>query len=89
MLDKVRKSLRITHNALDDEIQDLIESALLDLQLSGVQKTEITDPLIIRAVTIYCKANFGFDNPDSEKLNQSYTSLKTHLSLAGDYNVIS
>jgi uncharacterized phage protein (predicted DNA packaging) len=89
MLDKVRKSLRITHNTLDDEIQDLIESALLDLQLSGVYKTDITDPLIIRAVTIYCKANFGFDNPDSEKLNQSYTSLKIHLSLAGDYNAIS
>lgn len=89
MLDKIRKSLRITHNALDDEIQDLIESAILDLQLSGVQKTDSDDPLIIRAVTTYCKANFGFENPDSEKLNQSYTSLKIHLSLAGDYNVVS
>ncbi|MBT2722311.1 head-tail connector protein [Bacillus sp. ISL-46] len=89
MLDKIRKSLRITHNALDDEIQDLIDGAILDLQLSGVKKTDSDDPLIIRAVTTYCKANFGFDNPDSEKLNQAYTSLKIHLSLAGDYNVVS
>lgn len=86
MLEKVRKSLRITHSHLDDEIQDLIAGALSDLQLSGVVKLEETDALILRAVVLYCKANFGLDNIDSDKYQASYNSLKAHLCLAGDYN---
>jgi uncharacterized phage protein (predicted DNA packaging) len=92
MLEKVKMTLRISHSALDEEINDLIEAARLDLNLSGVSSLKVNDdadPLIIRAIITYVKANFGFDNPDSEKLNQAYTSLKIHLSLAGDYNAIS
>ena len=31
MLEKIKLSLRITHNKLDDEIQDLIDACLRDL----------------------------------------------------------
>lgn len=88
MLEKIKKSLRITHNSLDDEIQDLIDGALADLRISGIVNINQTDALIIRAVTIYCKANFGLENTDSEKYQTSYNSLKTHLSLSGEYNGI-
>lgn len=88
MLEKIKKSLRITHTSLDDEILDLINAALADLRISGVVNFIETDPLIIRAVTVYCKANFGLDNPNSEKFQASYDSLKNHLSLSGEYNVI-
>jgi hypothetical protein len=86
MLEKIKKSLRITHTSLDDEIQDLIDGSLADLSLSGVKTIVETDPLILRAVTIYCKANFGLENSDSEKYQTSYNSLKIHLALASDYN---
>lgn len=86
MLQKIKQSLRITHELLDGEIQDLIDGALLDLQISGVKKQSVDDALIIRAVTIYCKAHFGLENKDSEKFQASYNSLKSHLSLCGDYN---
>jgi len=86
MLEKIKKSLRISNNAFDDEISDLIDSALIDLKISGVVKQDETDPLIIRAVTIYCKAHFGY-NENSEKFQNSYDLLKTHLVLSGDYNV--
>lgn len=49
---------------------------------------EVLDVLIQRAITLYVKANFGWDNPDAERLQQSYLMLKQHLSLSGDYNVV-
>ena len=97
MLEGVKLSLRITNTAFDDEIKDLIDAAKLDLGISGVEKIEtkdeedkliVSDPLIKRAVTLYVKANFGWDNPDSERLQESYLMLKQHLSLSGDYNVV-
>lgn len=87
MLTEVKKRLRITSNAFDDEVQDLIDAAQADLQLSGVHATKIsaTDPLIKRAVVVYCKANFGYDNPDADRLQQSYDLIKQHLTLSSDY----
>jgi uncharacterized phage protein (predicted DNA packaging) len=92
MLAAIKLALRITTNMFDEEIQDLIDAARLDLIQSGISsekaegETESVDPLIKRAITIYCKANFGYDNPDSDRLNHSYNMLKQHLALASDYN---
>lgn len=88
MLEKIKKALRISNIAFDEEITDLISAAQHDLELSGVTHDKAVseeDPLIIRAVTVYCKANFGFDNPDAEKLQQSYIMIKTHLTLSAEY----
>lgn len=87
MLEKVKLALRIKSNSLDLEIQDLIESAKADLNISGVKNLDEEDPLIIQAVKTYCKANFGLDNKGSEKYQKSYDMLKQHLSLCGEYNV--
>lgn len=87
MLERVKLALRIKSDKLDDEIADLIEACKVDLSLSGVRKIEDTDPLIQQAIKLYCKANFGFDNKDSEKYQKSYNMLKISLSLCGDYNV--
>ena len=88
MLEKIKKSLRISISQLDDEVQDLIDAAILDLSISGVINFTDDDPIILRAIIIYCKANFGLDNADSEKYQSSYNSLKNHLALCGDYNAI-
>ena len=45
------------------------------------------DPLIKRAITIYVKAHFGWNNPDAERLQQSYNMLKCHLALSQEYTV--
>lgn len=86
MLEKVKNSLRVSGNAFDIEIADLIEAAKLDLKISGVVKISDTDALIQRAIIVYCKANFGYDNTEAERFQNSYDMLKQHLSLAGDYN---
>lgn len=87
MLEKVKLALRIKSNILDLEIEDLIEACKIDLSISGVKKIEESDPIINRAIILYCKANFGLENKDSEKYQKSYDLLKQSLSLCGDYNV--
>ena len=50
-------------------------------------EVEVMDPLIKRAITIYVKAHFGWNNPDAERLQQSYDMLKCHLALSQEYTV--
>lgn len=90
ILDDVKTALRISNTAFDGEITDLISAARSDLKLSGVLESKVnddTDALIKRAIVVYCKANFGWNNPDAEKLQQSYDMLKMHLSLSQEYTV--
>jgi len=88
MVERIKKALRISSIAYDDEITDLIEQAKADLRLAGIYFTNETDPLIMRAITVYCKANFGYDNVDADRFNHSYMMLKQHLSFSGDYREV-
>lgn len=90
MLESVKLALRITVSDFDEEIQDLIDAAKRDLEIAGVAKDKIvdTDKLIRRAIITYCKANFGYDNPEAERFQQSYDMLKQHLSLSYDYKAV-
>jgi hypothetical protein len=85
LFESVKKSLRITNTAYDTEISDLILAAKSDLALSGLLVISETDAIIKRAITIYCKANFGWGNPEAEKLQQSYEMLRNHLCQSIDY----
>lgn len=87
LLDDVKLHLRIASTAYNTEVSDLIATAKKDLEISGIPTFHIdeTDPLIKRAITLYCKANFGYGNPDSEKFKESYNLLKAHLCMSGDY----
>ena len=86
MLEKVKLALRIKVTSLDSEITDLIEACKIDLSISGIKVINDTDPLIQRAIIVYCKANFGLDNKESEKYQLSYDMLKQSLALCSDYN---
>lgn len=88
LLDDVKKALRISNAEYNTEVQDLIDAAKLDLEITGLYKPLIldSDALIKRAITLYCKAHFGYNNPDADRLQEAYSSLKTHLVLSGDYN---
>lgn len=88
MLQDVKSSVRIINNKFDVELLDLIDAAKMDLLIAGVTKVDEDDPLIKRAIILYCKANFGLDNKDSEKYQNSYENLKEKLSLCGDYNSV-
>jgi hypothetical protein len=87
MLEEVKKLLRVTGTAFDDEVNGLIEECKEDLRLSGVRAETIdeADVMIKRAIRTYCKANFGFENTDKDGLLKSYESLKSHLIISIDY----
>lgn len=90
ILNDIKTALRISINntAFDGEVHDLILAAKSDLMLSGILESKAnddTDPLIKRAITVYVKANFGWNNPDAQKLQQSYDMLKSHLALSQEY----
>ena len=88
MLEKVKMALRIATEHFDDEITDLMEAARQDLILSGVSSDKASkddDALITRAIKTYCKAYFGYDNPDADRFAKSYEMLKIHLSLSTEY----
>jgi uncharacterized phage protein (predicted DNA packaging) len=88
LIDDIKTALRISNTAFDSEISDLISAAQSDLKLSGVLESKVnddTDPLIKRAIIVYVKANFGWNNPDAERLQHSYNMLKIHLALSQEY----
>lgn len=89
MLESVKVALRVTTNepGIIAEIQDLIDSALLDLSMAGITVLS-SDALIKRAIITYCKANYGYDNKEADRFQKSYEMLKQHLSLAGDYRAV-
>ena len=69
LLDACREALRIPADCtdFDSEIEDLIEAARAAM---GTVRL---------AVKVYCKANFGMDNPDTDRLAQSFEELLTMM----------
>ena len=84
MLEKVKLALRLKTAAFDAEIQELIDAALADLKLAGITKEDQEDPLIIRAVVTYCRANFGSPD-DYQLLKASYDEQKGQMQTATGY----
>lgn len=87
MLELVKKALRITTNAFNDEIQLLIDAGLQDLARGGVMEdvlTENSTPLVQRAVITYVKMNFGLPE-DYDRLKASYDEQKAQLGTATGY----
>ena len=90
LLEHIKSVNRITTDDLGivSELQELIESAKMDLSMSGIRGEALVspyDPIVVRAISLYTKANFGFDNPDSDKLMNSYRSLEVHLAISSEY----
>lgn len=84
MLEKVKIALRISTNAFDSELTDLISAALLDLGIAGVIVPENIDALVTRAVITFCKMSFGLPE-DYDRLKASYDEQKAQLMTASGY----
>lgn len=84
MLAAVKENLRITTNALDTDLQDDIDAALMDLKRVGIDTSDQSQPLIIKAVKLYCRWQQDYMGK-GEQYYKAYTGLMQALSLAGDY----
>lgn len=85
MLEKVKTALRVSTDVFDDEIQDLINAAMLDLGIAGVTNDDTTNALIIRAVITYCRLHFGDHVDEYDRLKASYDEQKAQMSMATGY----
>lgn len=80
ILEKVKMALRISTDAFNDELNDLIEAAKLDMGIAGVIVPSQLDELVIRAICTYCKMNFGAPDPnDYDRFKSSYDEQKAQL----------
>ena len=74
--DTVRVALRVKSEALEPEIDALIESCIRDMERVGVPEEmlteETTDPLVTLAVILWCKGHFGYDNSEAIRFLNSY-----------------
>lgn len=84
MLAAVKENLRMSGATLDDDLQDDIDAALADLQRVGIDVTDQSQPLIIKAVKLYCRWQQDYMGK-AEQYCKAYTGLMQALSLAGDY----
>lgn len=84
MLAKVKLALRITTNAFDSELNDLIAAAQLDLGVAGVVLPAELDVLVGQAIITYVKMHFG--QPDEyDRLKASYDEQKAQLATCTGY----
>ncbi len=84
MLKIVKMALRITTDAFDDELTELIEAAKADLGIAGVVVPEELDAIVSKAIITYCKMSFGLPE-DYDQLKRSYDEQKAQLSNATGY----
>ena len=84
MIEAVKLAMAITTDAYDDEIQSLIDAALLDLGVAGVDNTLTSDKMIQRAVITYCRMMFH-SPADFEHLRWAYEALKGQMQIATGY----
>lgn len=81
MLDLVKIALRVTSEAYDAELNQLIEAAKVDLGIAGVVVPETLDNICKQAIITYCKCNFGTPT-DYDRLKAAYDEQKAQLSMA-------
>lgn len=75
---------RITTTAFDSQISHLIDAALLDLGVAGVDVPAELDAIVLQAAITYVLMHFG--QPDQyERLKKSYDEQKAQLSTCSEY----
>ncbi len=83
LLQKVKIDLRFSHNKLDDDLQDNINSCIEDLKRVGIFAPK-TNPLIVQAVKLYCRWRYDF-NKQGDRYYNAYEKMRESLSLYGEF----
>lgn len=86
ILSAVKMALRISTNAFDTQLQDLVEAAELDLGIAGVVLPSTMDAIVRTAIITYVQLHFGQPD-DYDRLKRSYDEQKAQLSTATGYTI--
>ena len=87
LIDDVRVALRVVSSKTDSEVQAMIDAAIRDMRRVGIRDELLVaddedspmDPMVKAAVLMYCKANYGFDNSDSDRYWARYNWTVTSM----------
>lgn len=75
---------RIKTTAFDDQVEMLLDAALLDMGVAGVVVPAELDPIVTQAAITYFLMNFG--QPDEyDRLKRSYDEQKAQLATCTGY----
>lgn len=87
MLTAVKLALRITTNAFDSELNALIQAAMKDLGIAGIDtETLADDALVAQAIKTYVRMSFGSPS-DYDRLKRSYDEQKAQMQTATGYGL--
>lgn len=83
LIDDIKICVKIDGTESDADLKTTIEACKSDMELHGVHQSRIvdTDPIIVRAIKLYCKADISSDANESVRYQTSYEKLRDHLSL--------
>lgn len=88
LLDKTKTALRVTVDAYDSDLTDMIEAAKLDLGIAGVVLPATLDAICERAIITYCRVHFSaLSDGEFSRLKASYDEQKAQLSTATGYTI--
>lgn len=84
MLDACLAALRIPADCTDynEEVEDLIAAARAAMRAGGVSAEKArddSDGTVRLAVKVYCRAHFGMDNPDADRLALTFDDILTMM----------
>lgn len=83
-IDAVKLSLRIKTDALDDDIASEIDACLADLTICGVSANPY-DPIILKAVKLWCRNAFDADVNSRQNIKAAYNEQKGTLMVSTGY----
>ncbi len=84
LIQAAKKARRMTTTAFNDEVERLLNAAMLDLGIAGVEIPEQLDALVETAAITYFLMRFGQPD-DYDRLKASYDEQKAQLQTATGY----
>mgnify|MGYP004560442935 CR=1 FL=1 len=83
LINVAKSALRLTTNALDEELGDEVSACLLRLQIAGVEGAD-EDPLVKEAVRAFVRWQHDFCGRGNE-WKTCFEELRNAMGLAGEY----
>jgi len=78
LISQAKLAARVTTTAFDEQIGRLLDTAMLDLGVAGVEVPETVDVLVSQAAITYFLMHFGQPD-DYDRLKRSYDEQKAQL----------
>ena len=85
LVNAAKLAARITTTAFDSQVSMLLDAAMLDMGVAGVEVPETMDAIVQQAAITYFLMHFG--EPDLyDRLKKSYDEQKAQLSTCTGYS---